>query len=162
MGKASTVKVVLRSGLFAEVLSKKTYTQPKRLQNVSRLCFGVDWGASRLRLFVFDGDDSLLGSIERGQGMGVLDRDRYEALLMQDVGPFLGEGGLYPVVCCGMVGARQSWSGRFSRLPASGKEVNTRRDGAIRWAGEAPDLGAGLDLWPGSYTMQFADRVSFG
>ncbi len=72
--------------------------------------FGVDWGTSRLRLFVFDRDDSLLESIERDQGMGVLERDRYEALLMQEVGPFLGEGGPYPVVCCGMVGARQGWS----------------------------------------------------
>ena len=68
----------------------------------------VDWGTTHLRAWVFGGDGAILARPVSGKGMGGLAPDQFEPALLDLVEPYLGDAPI-PVICCGMVGARQGW-----------------------------------------------------
>lgn len=68
----------------------------------------VDWGTSNLRVWVMGPGDSVIEERNSDRGMGVLAPGEFEPALLGLVEGHLG-GDPVPVVCCGMVGARQGW-----------------------------------------------------
>ena len=69
----------------------------------------VDWGTSNLRIWVMDGAHALLAERSSDQGMAGLEPTQFEAVLLGIIGEFLALGRVTPVICCGMVGAKQGW-----------------------------------------------------
>lgn len=69
----------------------------------------VDWGTTHLRLWLMADDDRVLDRRSSDRGMGGLQRDEFEPVLAGLLADVLPENGILPVVCCGMVGARQGW-----------------------------------------------------
>ncbi|MGQ7846117.1 2-dehydro-3-deoxygalactonokinase [Granulosicoccus sp. 3-233] len=97
---------------------------------------GVDWGTSNLRVWVMSADDTPLHSLGSSAGMGTLQPDEFEPTLVALLEPWLDAGRTLPVICCGMVGARQGWSdagylstpvSRDSRSPAHGVATHDDR-----------------------------------
>ncbi|MEY8827468.1 2-dehydro-3-deoxygalactonokinase [Sedimentitalea sp. XS_ASV28] len=68
----------------------------------------VDWGTSNLRVWVLNSDQAVIAQLGSDHGMGSLVPDEFEAALLGLVAPYLGDDTV-PVICCGMVGARQGW-----------------------------------------------------
>ncbi len=68
----------------------------------------VDWGTSNLRAWVFGPDQAVIARLGSDRGMGSLAPDAFEAALLDLIAPHLGDDPV-PVICCGMVGARQGW-----------------------------------------------------
>ncbi|MEO9780021.1 MAG: 2-dehydro-3-deoxygalactonokinase [Sedimentitalea sp.] len=68
----------------------------------------VDWGTSNLRAWVFGPDDTLIARLASDLGMGALTPDAFEGVLLDLITPHLGDA-VTPIICCGMVGARQGW-----------------------------------------------------
>lgn len=70
----------------------------------------VDWGTSNLRVWAMGPDGQIVKSSGSDKGMGVLQRDEFEAALLELINPYLTSGRALPVVCCGMAGSRQGWT----------------------------------------------------
>ncbi|SFR40537.1 2-dehydro-3-deoxygalactonokinase [Litoreibacter janthinus] len=70
----------------------------------------VDWGTSNLRVWAMDASGQVVDTHGSDQGMGVLDREGFETALLSLITPYLAQGRVLPVVCCGMVGSRQGWA----------------------------------------------------
>jgi len=68
----------------------------------------IDWGTTNLRAWAMK-DGSPVARRTAPVGMAALDRDGFEPALLAAIGPWLPSSGTVPVVCCGMVGARQGW-----------------------------------------------------
>lgn len=69
----------------------------------------VDWGTTNLRIWVFGPDGMQIDHKSSDKGMGALAPDEFEAALLELIGAHLSAEGKLPVICCGMVGARQGW-----------------------------------------------------
>ena len=69
----------------------------------------VDWGTSNLRVWAMDASYDLLAERSSDQGMGGLEPAQFEPALLAIIDEFLVEGRATPVICCGMVGAKQGW-----------------------------------------------------
>lgn len=69
----------------------------------------VDWGTTNLRVWAMGHDDKLLAERSSDQGMGGLDPTGFEPVLLAMIEEFLPANRITPVICCGMVGARQGW-----------------------------------------------------
>lgn len=69
----------------------------------------VDWGTSTLRAWAMAQDGSVLASAHSTQGMGSLSRSEFEPALIRVIQNWLSDAACIPVLCCGMVGARQGW-----------------------------------------------------
>lgn len=69
----------------------------------------VDWGTSRLRLWVMSDMGEVLAERQSADGMGHLQPDEFEGALRALLVDELSLGVTLPVVCCGMVGAAQGW-----------------------------------------------------
>ena len=69
----------------------------------------VDWGTSNLRVWAMDARHDLLAERSSDQGMGGLEPAQFEGVLLGLIEEFLIEGRVTPVICCGMVGAKQGW-----------------------------------------------------
>lgn len=69
----------------------------------------VDWGTTNLRVTVLSDAGAVLDKRESAKGMGSLTRDEFEPALLELIGDYLTEGVVLPVLCCGMVGAKQGW-----------------------------------------------------
>ena len=70
----------------------------------------VDWGTSRLRVWLMDGSSGIVERRDSADGMGMLAQDGFEPALLALVGDALPEGRSTPVIVCGMAGARQGWA----------------------------------------------------
>ncbi|SFT92223.1 2-dehydro-3-deoxygalactonokinase [Sedimentitalea nanhaiensis] len=70
----------------------------------------VDWGTSRLRLWLMDAAGKILDHRTSDQGMASLSPDGFEPALLALLGDALPENGHVPVICCGMAGSRQGWA----------------------------------------------------
>lgn len=68
----------------------------------------VDWGASKLRVWIIDAAGEVLAELASDQGTSGLAPDAFEPVLLEMLQPYLGDAPL-PVICCGMVGAKQGW-----------------------------------------------------
>ncbi|MDG1235475.1 MAG: 2-dehydro-3-deoxygalactonokinase [Amylibacter sp.] len=69
----------------------------------------VDWGTSNLRVWAMDASHDLLAERSSGQGMGGLVPAQFEGVLLGIIDEFLAADRVTPVICCGMVGAKQGW-----------------------------------------------------
>lgn len=69
---------------------------------------GVDWGASRLRAYLLDGDGDVLDALEAGEGV-FAGRTDFEQIFRQVCGGWLSRTHGIPVLMAGMVGSRQGW-----------------------------------------------------
>ena len=69
----------------------------------------VDWGTSNLRVWIMDAADHPLAELTSDQGMGSLPRDGFEPALLALIAPHLEDTRVTPVICAGMVGAREGW-----------------------------------------------------
>ncbi|MDO6727015.1 MAG: 2-dehydro-3-deoxygalactonokinase [Cognatishimia sp.] len=69
----------------------------------------VDWGTSNLRLTLLGADGETLGERSSDRGMGSLEPSEFEGALLELIDEDLPEGKVTPIICCGMVGARQGW-----------------------------------------------------
>ena len=70
----------------------------------------VDWGTSRLRVWLMGDDFSILDKRRSDCGMGGLTRTQFEPALIELIGDALPDGRKTPVLCCGMAGSRQGWA----------------------------------------------------
>lgn len=70
----------------------------------------VDWGTSQLRVWVMSAAGAIVTEHRSGKGMNALDPDGFEAALLELIADALPQTGTVPVICCGMVGARQGWT----------------------------------------------------
>jgi 2-dehydro-3-deoxygalactonokinase len=99
-----------------------------------------DWGTSRLRLVLFDGDERL-GEAE-GPGIGALPGSAREALL-NTLAPWRERHALGRVVLCGMAGSRTGVvEASYASCPAS----------AVDWARQAVEIsldGLAINVAPG-------------
>lgn len=97
----------------------------------------VDWGTSNLRAWAFDADGRLAGKATSDEGMGKLDPDQFEPALLRLVSQFLDDDTATPIICCGMVGARQGWiEAPYVPVPFSPTEIA----GAVRAPTNDPRL----------------------
>lgn len=71
--------------------------------------FAVDWGTTHLRAWVFGSRDEPVARLKSEDGMGRLNPGAFNAALVRLIEPHLPESGKFPVICCGMIGARQGW-----------------------------------------------------
>jgi 2-dehydro-3-deoxygalactonokinase len=72
----------------------------------SQLFIAGDWGTSRLRLYLCDGDEV----IERQAGPGAVGvATSHEQILFELTAPWRVAHGALPVLLCGMVGSRNGW-----------------------------------------------------
>lgn len=99
----------------------------------------VDWGTSNLRLWVMDGAGQARLERSSDQGMGCLRPDQFEPALMALIHDLLPPSGPpVPVICAGMVGAKQGWSeAPYVPVPAAPFEASKvieviPQDGRIR------------------------------
>jgi 2-dehydro-3-deoxygalactonokinase len=69
----------------------------------------VDWGTSNLRIWGLNADGQVVAERSSDQGMAKLDRSGFEPALLALTNDWLSQDRQTPVVCCGMVGARQGW-----------------------------------------------------
>ncbi len=68
----------------------------------------VDWGTSNLRIWAMGNDGSVRDEKRSDQGMGSLEKNEFETVLLSHIEPWLSDDAT-PVFACGMVGARQGW-----------------------------------------------------
>lgn len=68
----------------------------------------VDWGTTNLRVWAM-GPKGVLAAATSDNGMGKLDRDRFEPALLALIAPWLADDRRTDVIACGMVGSRQGW-----------------------------------------------------
>ncbi|MCO4837277.1 MAG: 2-dehydro-3-deoxygalactonokinase [Oceanospirillaceae bacterium] len=82
--------------------------QWKNTQGVSWVA--VDWGTSHLRIWLMSQDNQVLDHNSSGQGMASLNgAAEFEQVLFDCLQSLLVDDDTLPVVCCGMVGAKQGW-----------------------------------------------------
>ena len=80
----------------------------------------VDWGTSNLRVWVMNAQGDVIDHLTSDQGMGSLTRDGFEPALLSLIDGYLSDDRITPVICCGMVGARQGWvEAPYSAVPCS-------------------------------------------
>ena len=69
----------------------------------------ADWGTSNLRVWGLNVEGQVVAEKSSDQGMAKLDRSGFEPALLALTNDWLPQNRQTPVVCCGMVGARQGW-----------------------------------------------------
>ncbi|MGV6840232.1 MAG: 2-dehydro-3-deoxygalactonokinase [Planktomarina sp.] len=71
--------------------------------------FAVDWGTSNLRIWACNAQNEIVQTFKSNKGMSTLQPDEFEPTLLDVIGGYLTTPAT-PVMCCGMVGARQGWA----------------------------------------------------
>jgi len=95
----------------------------------------VDWGTSHLRAWVHAG--GTVTPLHSGAGMGDLAPDAFEPALLALIAPYLLPNAVTPVICCGMVGARQGWAeAAYAPVPAAPPDAG----GALPVSGTDPRI----------------------
>lgn len=107
------------------------------MRELSPSCVAVDWGTSRLRLWVLDGEGTILAVSRSDEGLegvrqtgfaATLEAHLSELQIMPDI----------PVVICGMAGSRQGWlEAPYIQTPAP---LSAIAAGARRVEGNARDI----------------------
>lgn len=112
----------------------------------------VDWGTSNLRVWVFGAGLTLLAERSSDDGMGSLTPEAFEPALLKLIGQHLPAAGTVPVICCGMVGAKQGWQeAPYAETPCAPPGIAE----AVRVATLEPRLD--LRILPGVKQLQPAD-----
>lgn len=69
----------------------------------------IDWGSSNLRVWALNNNNAILDSILSNDGMLGLASNEFEPLLLEKISKWgVGDANI-PILCCGMVGAKQGW-----------------------------------------------------
>lgn len=69
----------------------------------------IDWGSSNLRVWALNNNNAILDSISSNDGMLGLASNEFEPLLFEKISKWgVGDANI-PILCCGMVGAKQGW-----------------------------------------------------
>lgn len=79
-------------------------------ENEELAWIAVDWGTSNLRVWAMGAGETVLSRASSDRGMGTLAPEAFEGALLELIGPMLHEDQVIPVICCGMVGAKQGWA----------------------------------------------------
>lgn len=81
----------------------------------------VDWGTSSLRIWGLDESNQILFQSTSAEGMASLDSPAaFEQTLLKHIDAYLTSDTYVPVVCCGMVGAKQGWQDAgYQSLPCN-------------------------------------------
>ena len=69
----------------------------------------VDWDTSNLRVWMMGADGKPFASDRSDKGMAGLTQDGFEPALLSLIDPYLNPDHVTPVICAGMVGAREGW-----------------------------------------------------
>ena len=69
----------------------------------------VDWGTSNLRAYIMSTNGEVLAQTKSTKGMGSLNTDQFETVLIELISDYLCDDVITPVIACGMVGAKQGW-----------------------------------------------------
>jgi 2-dehydro-3-deoxygalactonokinase len=70
----------------------------------------VDWGTSSLRIWGLGADNQQVFYLASDEGMASMhDAQAFETTLLKHFAPYLPADKSIPVLCCGMVGAKQGW-----------------------------------------------------
>jgi len=80
----------------------------EHLKNLSWIA--VDWGTSKLRVWLLDSQNNILFHICSDHGAARLNPEQFEDTLLELIGDSLPAQGSVPVICCGAVGAQQGWA----------------------------------------------------
>ena len=89
-------------------------------KNTQGVCWvAVDWGTSILRIWLMSKDSQVIDHNSSDQGMASLNSAAdFEQVLFECLETLLVDGDTLPVVCCGMVGAKQGWQDAgYSTVP---------------------------------------------
>ncbi|MEO9530298.1 2-dehydro-3-deoxygalactonokinase [Roseibium sp.] len=70
----------------------------------------ADWGTTNLRVWALDSQGGTRAHRHSAKGMGTLEREDFEAALLELIGDLLPLGTPTPVIVCGMAGSRQGWA----------------------------------------------------
>ncbi len=98
---------------------------------------GVDWGTTRLRLWIFDEAGNVAGERRSDEGLLAARPDRFGAILERHLLD-LGVSPTLPVVICGMAGARQGWvEAPYVTVPAA---LSAVFDASIAVSGTARNI----------------------
>jgi len=110
----------------------------------------VDWGTSRLRAWVHDAGG--VTALSSDAGMNSLVQDGFEDALLALIEPHLNAGTITPVICCGMVGARQGWrEAPYASVPSAPPDAS----GALQVASDDPRIA--VYILPGMSQAKPAD-----
>ncbi|MGN6537318.1 MAG: 2-dehydro-3-deoxygalactonokinase [Mesorhizobium sp.] len=102
----------------------------------------VDWGTTRLRLWLLDGSGTVLAE-RRGDDGLISAREKGFAAVLERHLAAAGAPAALPVIMCGMVGARQGW------LEAPYVDVPSPLSAVLRGALSVPDAGRDIRIVPG-------------
>jgi 2-dehydro-3-deoxygalactonokinase len=69
----------------------------------------VDWGTTNLRVWVMGNEETLIAELSSAKGLGALAQSEFEPALLELIAPYLSGDRVVPVVCAGLVGAREGW-----------------------------------------------------
>ena len=96
------------------------------MQSEKTKWIAVDWGTSSLRVWIFGDDPEPIATLQSKAGMGTLAKGEFEPALMKLIDTYLPSGKSTPIVCCGMVGARQGWQeAPYQTVPCSPPDAST-------------------------------------
>ena len=74
------------------------------------LCWiAVDWGSSNLRVWALGKKNEILDSFSSNDGMLGLENGDFEPMLSEKISNWVAGDVNIPILCCGMVGAKQGW-----------------------------------------------------
>lgn len=102
----------------------------------------VDWGTTRLRLWLLDAAGTVL-SERRGDDGLISARDRGFATVLEGHLAALEAPSTLPVIICGMAGSRQGW------LEAPYVDVPAPLASVLKGAARVPDTGRDIRIVPG-------------
>ncbi|HHB82290.1 MAG TPA: 2-keto-3-deoxy-galactonokinase, partial [Devosia sp.] len=103
---------------------------------------GLDWGTSNLRAWGLDEAGEIVETARSNAGMGGLNPQEFEPALLDVIGEWLApfhNTRQVPVICCGMVGARDGWA-------EAGYEKVPFKPGDMGEATSVPTLDKRLDV----------------
>ena len=80
------------------------------MKNLKDVCWiAVDWGSSNLRMWALDKKNEILDSFSSNDGMLGLENGDFEPMLSEKISNWVAGDINIPILCCGMVGAKQGW-----------------------------------------------------
>lgn len=78
----------------------------------------LDWGTTNLSAYAIGDDGEILDEIHSSKGMSQLVSSEFEPTLLEEIGHWLPEDQIIPIVACGMVGASEGWlEAAYSEVP---------------------------------------------
>lgn len=84
----------------------------------------VDWGTSRLRIWIISPKGDVVSRLESDCGAGALEKNEFEPTLTKLISNYLNSDCSVPVVICGMAGSRQGWQeAHYADVPHSLKDI---------------------------------------